>query len=373
MVKRSQTGLRRGSSRAFAYGPASRSPPSVGRTAGPGDHDPAAHPEVDAQHRARRRAIDRPPDVSHHIVLPCRWTAVSVRPRRAAAISPGACGRQTQVSVSSTSTMRRPSAALLDGGSGALDLGKLRHQPKAGIVRWARSWSAGAGTRPVPIKITSWSDSGDGNCPPASSCDGGPGEVEGRAGGSVDDQLRTEIEVVDGELDGPGGEEVAGGDHVTLELRAVGDESSSVGGAHRECFRSRSAAGCRRTVAGGPTSAAAHSGRGRCRWPRRWTGRCLRPVGGGVDGRGGVGGGHDARAASPATRGGRGSRRRRRSSHGTGRPPAADDHRDRPPGRGAGRARRRRRHGPCEVDAHRPSLARDLRRAARRLRRTGRA
>src|SRR5262245_59421753 len=49
-------------------------------------------------------------EVSHHMLLPRRWTALSRRPTRAARISPGRWGRQTYVSVSSTSVIRRPSA-----------------------------------------------------------------------------------------------------------------------------------------------------------------------------------------------------------------------------------------------------------------------
>ena len=68
-----------------------------------GDEDPAAHAQVDAEDRGRRTSRT-------HIDLPRRWAATSRRPSRAARISPGACGRQTQVSVSSTSSIRRPSA-----------------------------------------------------------------------------------------------------------------------------------------------------------------------------------------------------------------------------------------------------------------------
>ena len=50
-------------------------------------------------------------EVSHHIDLPRRRAAVSVRPVSAARSSPGECGRQTNVSLSSTSVMRRCSAS----------------------------------------------------------------------------------------------------------------------------------------------------------------------------------------------------------------------------------------------------------------------
>ena len=51
-----------------------------------------------------------PESVSIHIALPRRWAETSVAPVRAASISPGACGRQTQVSPSSTSATVRPRA-----------------------------------------------------------------------------------------------------------------------------------------------------------------------------------------------------------------------------------------------------------------------
>src|SRR6478609_1310080 len=55
---------------------------------------------------------ERPtPEVSHHMLLPRRWAAVSRRPTTAARISPGRCGRHTKVSESSTSTIGRPNAA----------------------------------------------------------------------------------------------------------------------------------------------------------------------------------------------------------------------------------------------------------------------
>jgi hypothetical protein len=50
------------------------------------------------------------PEVSHHMVLPRRCAAVSTRPVSAARSSPGECGRQTNVSASSTPTIRRPRA-----------------------------------------------------------------------------------------------------------------------------------------------------------------------------------------------------------------------------------------------------------------------
>ena len=50
-------------------------------------------------------------EVSHHIDLPRRRAAVSVRPVSAARSSPGECGRQTNVSLSSTSVIRRCSAS----------------------------------------------------------------------------------------------------------------------------------------------------------------------------------------------------------------------------------------------------------------------
>src|SRR5689334_15382646 len=50
------------------------------------------------------------PEVSHHMLLPRRCASVSSRPTRAARISPGAWGRHTYVSESSTSTIGRPSA-----------------------------------------------------------------------------------------------------------------------------------------------------------------------------------------------------------------------------------------------------------------------
>src|SRR4051812_22077577 len=51
-----------------------------------------------------------PPSVSIHMDLPCRCAATSRRPTSAAAISPGAWGRQTYVSESSTATISRRSA-----------------------------------------------------------------------------------------------------------------------------------------------------------------------------------------------------------------------------------------------------------------------
>ena len=54
------------------------------------------------------RSGPAPPSVSNHIGLAAPAGRGSVRPSRTAAISPGACGRQTQVSVSSTATIVRP-------------------------------------------------------------------------------------------------------------------------------------------------------------------------------------------------------------------------------------------------------------------------
>src|SRR4029453_2869609 len=78
---------------------------------------------------------DRPtPDVSHHIDLPRRKAPVSVRPRRAARISRGLCGRHSQVSVSSTSMILRPSPAfsiaaraLSTSGSSGTGISLARH------------------------------------------------------------------------------------------------------------------------------------------------------------------------------------------------------------------------------------------------------
>ena len=65
------------------------------------DHDPARHAEV--QPEVRPAVGLRPQE------LPAPVGRVSRRPTSAAAISPGACGRQTYVSRSSTATISRPS------------------------------------------------------------------------------------------------------------------------------------------------------------------------------------------------------------------------------------------------------------------------
>src|SRR3954454_22874110 len=54
-----------------------------------------------------RPSVGPSPEVSHHIDLPRRSAVRSSRPTSASAISPGACGRQTWVSLSSTATIVR--------------------------------------------------------------------------------------------------------------------------------------------------------------------------------------------------------------------------------------------------------------------------
>ena len=100
-MKRSHAGSRSGD---VAAVPRTRSPPSTG--------DPAPSVTTIRPLMPRWMPEDRPvaTEVSHHMLLPRRRAAVSRRPTSASRISPGACGRQTQVSESSTSAISRSSA-----------------------------------------------------------------------------------------------------------------------------------------------------------------------------------------------------------------------------------------------------------------------
>jgi len=99
-----------------------------------------------------------PSEVSHHIALPRRRAPVSSLPISAARSSPGECGRHTNVSLSSTSAMRRCSASSAirlravstSGSSGTLSLyspGRPRTEDPV-LSRSLRSSAVGAGGRP---------------------------------------------------------------------------------------------------------------------------------------------------------------------------------------------------------------------------------
>ena len=86
---------------------------------------------------------------------------MSERPTSAARISPGACGRHSYVSVSSTSAIAAVQRGRLDRRAGALDLGQLGHpasleQPAPVLPHRARGrhgcGAGGRGNRPLPAR-----------------------------------------------------------------------------------------------------------------------------------------------------------------------------------------------------------------------------